>query len=69
MTRFFSNRSPESYAVANAIVGVLMAAVLTRIPALAFGTFRQMVVILLSADAVAYVVMKLVSMRTPRAGK
>jgi hypothetical protein len=65
--RSFVTRSAETYALANAIVAVLMAALLTRTPAVAFGTFWQMAAILIVADVVVYVVMKLGWIRTPRA--
>jgi predicted permease len=67
LSRSFFSKSPESYAVGSAIVAVLMAAVLTRTPAAAFGTFWQMIAILLGADIVVYVMMKLGWIKLPRA--
>ncbi len=55
----FISKSPETYALGSAAVGVLMAALLTFVPAVAFGTFWQMTVILLGADLVVYLAMKL----------
>jgi hypothetical protein len=55
----FNSKSPEAFALASAVVGVLMAALLTLVPAASFGTFWQMTAILLSADLVVYLAMKL----------
>ena len=55
----FISKSPESFALASAAVGVLMAALLTLVPTVAFGTFWQMTAILLGADLVVYLAMKL----------
>ena len=55
----FSKRSPEGFAVASAVVGVLLAAMLTLVPSLAFGTFWQMAGILIAADLTLYLAMKL----------
>ena len=53
-----SRRSPETFAVASGITGVLLAAVLTLVPSLAFGTFWRMAAVLVGADLVVYVAMK-----------
>jgi hypothetical protein len=54
----FNSKSPETFGLASAVVGVLMAALLTLVPAVSFGTFWQMTAILLSADIVVYLAMK-----------
>ena len=55
----FSRKSPEAFALVSATVGVLLAAILTLVPFLAFGTFWRMAGILIAADLVVYVAMKL----------
>ena len=63
----FSKRSPEGFAVASAVVGVLLAALLTLVPAVAFGTFWQMAAVLVGADLVVYLAMKLGWLKMRRA--
>jgi hypothetical protein len=55
----FNSKSPEAFALASAVVGVLMAALLTLVPAVAFGSFWHMTAILLAADLVVYLAIKL----------
>ena len=55
----FKSKSPESFALGSAVVGVLIAALLTLVPVVAFGTFWQMAAILVGADLVVYLAMKL----------
>lgn len=52
-------KSPETFAVASAVAGVLLAAILTLIPSMTFGTFWRMAAILVGADLVVYLAMKL----------
>jgi len=59
MTSPFSRKSPETFALVSALTGVLLAAILTRVPSLAFGTFWHMAFILIAADLTIYVAMKL----------
>jgi len=54
-----SRKSPETFAVASAVTGVLVAALLTLVPSLAFGTFWRMAAILVGADLVVYLAVKL----------
>lgn len=54
-----SRKSPETFAVASAVTGVLLAAILTFFPSLAFGTFWKMAAVLVGADFIVYVVVKL----------
>jgi hypothetical protein len=49
-----------------AVTGVLIAAVLTLIPPLSFGTFWQMAVIFLAADLVACIAIKTGLLKWPR---
>lgn len=56
--RSIVTKSLESYAIGSAIVGVLVAAVLSFIPMLSFGTFWQMAAIFVIADLLVYVAMK-----------
>ena len=51
-------KSLESYAIGSAVLGVLVAAVLSFIPMLSFGTFWEMAAIFAIADLVVYVAMK-----------
>ncbi len=68
MIRALLTRSPEFYAIGNAIIGVLLAALLTRIPAAAFGSFWQMAMVFIVADLIVYIVMKIgwIRMLRPR---
>lgn len=66
MIRALLTRSPEFYAIGNAVIGVSLAALLTRIPAGAFGSFWQMAIVFIIADLIVYIVMKLGWIRMPR---
>ncbi len=66
MIRSFGTKSPENYILLYAITGVLIAAVLTLIPPLSFGTFWQMAAIFLVADLVAYIAIKAGLLKWPR---
>ncbi len=65
MKRFLKNATPEVYFVFSAVIGVLIAALASRIPGLELGFFR-MLAILLSLDVITYIAMKLGWMKTPR---
>ncbi|MEP6600629.1 MAG: hypothetical protein ABJB49_02315, partial [Nitrospirota bacterium] len=67
--RSFLNRSPETYALGSAVGAVLIAALLTRTPAVAFGNFWQMTATLLTADLLVYTARKLGWLRMPRIRK
>lgn len=56
MTRF-RKASAELYFVLSALVGAILAAAVSRVPALGF-SFLQFLTIMLSADVVTYVAMK-----------
>jgi hypothetical protein len=60
-------KSLESYTIGSAIAGMLLAALLTFIPVLKFGTFWQMAAVFVLADLVVYVAMKMRLIRPPRA--
>jgi hypothetical protein len=66
MIRSFGTKSPENYILLYAITGVAIAAVLTLIPTLAFGTFWQMAAIFLVADLVGYIAIKTGLLKWPR---
>ncbi len=55
--------SPEKYLAASAILSVVIALVLSRIPALSFGSFGRMAIVLLGADAVIYALTKAAILR------
>jgi hypothetical protein len=59
--------SPELFFVISALVGVLLSAVVSRVPALGF-SFVQFLTIMLSADVVTYVAMKAGVVKTPGGG-
>jgi hypothetical protein len=56
--RSLMTKSLESYTIGSAIVGILVAALLTFIPVLKFGTFWQMAAVFVLADLVVYIAMK-----------
>jgi len=58
MTQRFRNPSPELYLLVSALASVLVAAIATQITALAFARFGRMVTVLLLADLVLYISMK-----------
>ncbi len=66
MIRSFGTKSPENYILLYAIAGVVLAAVLTLIPALSFGTFWRMAAIFLIADLVGYIAIKTGLLKWPR---
>ena len=65
MARFLRNASPEAYFLFSAVVGVIMAALASRIPGIDFGFFTVLA-ILLSVDVITYIAMKAGWMKTPR---
>jgi hypothetical protein len=62
-----SRKSPETFAVVSAVTGVLLAAILTLVPSLAFGTFWHMAAVLVGADLIVYLAMKLGWLKMRRA--
>ena len=56
--RSIMTKSLESYAIGSAVFGVLVAAVLSFIPMLSFGTFWEMAAMFTIADLLVYVAMK-----------
>lgn len=66
MRERFSSASPEVYLVGSVAISIAIAAVVSRIPALAFGGFLQMVIVLIISDVVLYVLMKLGVFKAPR---
>ena len=67
MIRSLMTKSLESYTIGSAIAGMLLAALLTFIPVLKFGTFWQMAAVFVLADLIVYVAMKTRLIRPPRA--
>jgi hypothetical protein len=65
MRRYLRNASPETYFVASAIIGALLAAVVSRFSWVGL-SFLELWGILLSADLVSYVAMKAGWIRPPR---
>jgi hypothetical protein len=60
-------KSLEIYAIGSAVFGVLIAGVLSFIPMLKFGTFLQMAAMLVIADLLVYVAMKMGLLKQYRA--
>lgn len=65
MRRYLRNASAETYFVASAIIGALLAAVISRISWVGF-SFLELWGILLSVDVVTYLAMKAGWIRAPR---
>jgi hypothetical protein len=61
-----SSASPELYLVGSVAVSLAIAAIVSRIPALAFGDFRQMAIVLVISDVVLYALMKFGLFKAPR---
>ncbi len=58
--------SPETYLLFTALLGVVIAAGLTQVPALAFGNFWLMAGALVAGDVVVYLMVKLGWLKRPR---
>lgn len=65
MKRFLRNASPESYFVFSAVVGIVLAAIISQIPGLDM-SFLLLLGIFLSVDLLTYIAMKAGWIRTPR---
>lgn len=57
--------SAEGFAIASAVFGVLLAALLAQTRLLAFGSFKMMAIVFLAADLLTYVTMKVGIIETP----
>jgi uncharacterized protein YebE (UPF0316 family) len=57
--------SAEGFAVASAVIGVMLAALLAQTKVLAFGSFRMMAAVLVAVDLVVYIVMKMKILKSP----
>jgi hypothetical protein len=57
----------EGITIVGAVISVLIAALLTQVPALRFGSFWLMAAVLVGADVVVYVLMKAKLFKIPRA--
>lgn len=62
------NLTPEAFLAGALLVSLIAAAVLSRVPGLAFGGFLQMAAILVSADILLYILMKLGGFGTKKSG-
>ena len=60
------NASPELYLIAAGGVSIAIAAIVTRVPLLQFGSFVEMSIVLLASDVVIYLLMKIGLMKSPR---
>jgi len=60
-----SIRSAEGFAFVSAVLGIALAALLSQTRVLAFGSFQTMAFVLLGADALLYLLMKLGVIKTP----
>jgi hypothetical protein len=63
----FRKGSPELFFVISALLGILLSAVVSLVPALGF-SFVQFLTIMLSADVVTYIAMKAGVVKTPGGG-
>ena len=59
--------SAEGFALSSAVLGVLLAALLSQTKVLAFTSFKMMVVIFLVADVLLYATMKMGIIKPPGA--
>lgn len=66
MRAYLRNASPELYLVVAAAVSIAIAAIVTRVPLLRFGSFIEMSIVLLASDVVIYLLMKTGLMKSPR---
>ena len=66
MIETIRNSTAEGYTLFAVVISVLIAAVLTQVPALRFGSFWLMAGILIGADLIFYLVMKLGVLKTPK---
>lgn len=69
MSARFRTVSPEMFLAGAVIISLTLAAVLSQIPGLAFGGFLVMAGVLVAADLVLYILMKLGVLKTPRDGR
>lgn len=63
-TRTFRT-SAEGFALASAIFGVMLAALLAQTKVLAFGSFRMMAAVFIIADVLTYILMKAGIIKSP----
>jgi len=57
--------SAEGFAISSAVLGVLLAALLSQTKLLAFGSFRMMAIVFLVADLLTYLTMKAGIIKSP----
>jgi hypothetical protein len=63
---YFRKASPELYLAGLIVVSLGLAAIVAQFPGLAFGSFVRMAGVLIGADLVLYVLMKLEVVKAPR---
>ncbi|HVF39376.1 MAG TPA: hypothetical protein VM939_05700 [Gemmatimonadaceae bacterium] len=68
MRNSLRNMTPEAYFAFAALLGILLAAALTQIPILAFGSFWLMAAALVGSDVVVYLAVKLGLIKIPERG-
>lgn len=66
MINAIRNSTAERYTLYAAVLSILIAAVLTQIPVLRFGSFWLMAGVLVGADLVLYLLMKIGLFKAPR---
>jgi hypothetical protein len=66
MRDYFRNASPELYLAGSVVVSIVIAAIVVRIPALAFGRFFPVAGVLVASDMVLYILMRLGLLKPPR---
>ena len=66
MSARFRTVSPEMFLAGAVIISLTMAGVLSQIPGLAFGGFLVMAGVLVAADLVLYILMKVGVIKAPR---
>ncbi len=65
MRTHFRSASPELYLAGGIAVSLVLAAVMSRFPALAFAGFIAMAGVLVTADVVLYLLMKIGAIKAP----
>jgi hypothetical protein len=66
MRTYLRSASPELYLVVAATISIAIAAIVTWVPLLNFGSFVEMSIVLLASDLVIYVLMKIGLVTSPR---
>ena len=59
MPERLGSASPELYLVGSVLISLAIAGIISQIPAMAFGGFHRMAIVLVLSDLVLYILMKL----------